>query len=134
MTLLRGEIEVTLHGGPFDGWVLSTMGPAPLTAALGDQRGFVYRLSKLDKTGGDYEYAPELSEAHDACVRADAEAIEDVARAEGVSPEEILARAAAMKLAAKGKPHPAQMLLAEAERLGVPPETLLVEKGLIGNA
>lgn len=105
---------------------------APLTLAFGENGGFIY-VKSADPDGlpnpavATYRYSPRLSPAHGLIIQADRDAITEVARQEGISPDEVLERARQRKADAKSGPSPLQMFFEEAERLGTTPGALLNE-------
>lgn len=134
MTLLRGTVEARLVGdGPYDGQdgevVLGPNGDPPPTLAFppgSGGGGFVYRFDSRSKKAAVYRYAPDLSPAHAALVRADAEAVAEVARQRNMTVPELLAWVAEQRRTA-GQDSPADLLVREAERRGLSVAALIAE-------
>lgn len=127
-TLLYGTMPAILHGGPYRGQRGDVTRPEPKVLALGPDGGFAYEFMDVAGDGAHYNYAPHLSSLHDAMVEADRQAILEVAEQENVGPEVVLRRIMNARASnTSGRPHPADELVAEAERLGVPPAQLLMQ-------
>lgn len=126
-TLLYGTANVVLIGGPYRGQTGNVTRPEPKVLALGPEGGFAYELVATGTPTLEYHYAPHLSTLHEATVEADRQAILEVAQRENVSPEVVLRRVMTARANNPNRPHPADELVEEAERLGVPPAQLLMQ-------
>lgn len=120
-----------LRGGPHEnvGEIERTFGQElPQVLTFGQSHEWVYQLTKVDHTKHKalYDYAPRLSVGHTAAVRADVEAVREVAEREGVPVEQVLARARLLA-STRSNDSPAKLLLDEAQRRGVDPAVLILE-------
>lgn len=130
--LLQGTVTAVLLGGPYEGQggevVLRGQEPPATLAFPPDGGGFVYRLDRDSPRGqARYRYSPAESPAHPGLVRADAEAVAEVARQRGMTVPELLAEVRAARERVQGEAAPAEVLFAEAQRRGVSVEVLLAE-------
>jgi hypothetical protein len=119
-----------LEGGPLAGMDGEIDEPLRPALAFGENGGFVYRLDlarDLAEPGQPvrYVYSPELSPAHDLVVDADRQAIREVAAERAISVSQLLEEVAAGKFDKADRGRPADLLLKEAERLGISPLELL---------
>lgn len=118
-----------LVGGPMDGVKGEVEGDPP-ALAFGDAGGFIYErvpdpYGLPNPAVATYRYSPKLSPAHRAVVQADIDALKQVAEEQGITVHELLDRSMKRRAAAEGKPHPMDLLVAEAERRGLSVEALL---------
>lgn len=128
--LLQGTVECYLSGGPYEGQggeVALKGDEPPATLAFPPHTGgFVYALDSRSKRTARYVYAPHLSPAHPDLVRADAEAVAEVARQRGLTVPALLAQVREARATHAGRCH-ADLLFAEAQRRGVSVEVLIAE-------
>lgn len=129
----RGCVRTVLVGGVHDGQAGEVTAPGgnPPERLRFFGGSVVYALDHQASTraAARYRYLPAESSAHAGFVEADRQAVLEVARDRGITPEALLEEART-RAADTSRRHPADVLVEEAARLGVDVETLLRDRGL----